>query len=72
MSWRGFPDGTFVLHAEGAPPVVHGNELVEWTREGYGMRRRPSRGEAILITLPSSVSVLRAGYPVAIDSTVVA
>ena len=53
--------------------MVHGRELVEWTRQGYGARqRRPSRGEAIVITPPSSVSVLRAGYPVAIDSTALA
>jgi hypothetical protein len=73
MSWPGLPDGTFVLDADGAPHLVHGKALVEWTREGYGARRRrPSRGEAIVITPPSSVSVLRAGYPVAIDSTALA
>lgn len=73
MSWRGLPDGTFVLHADGAPHLVHGRELVQWTREGYGLRRpRPGRGEAIVITPPSSVSVLRAGYPVAIDSAALA
>jgi hypothetical protein len=73
MAWRELPDGTFVLHADGAPHVVHGNELVEWTREGYGARRqRPGSGEATVITPPSSVLVLRAGYPVAIDSTALA
>jgi hypothetical protein len=73
MSWRGLPDGTCVLHADRAPYVVHGSELVEWTREGYGpRRRRPIRGEAVVITPPSSVAVLRAGYPVQIDSTVLA
>jgi hypothetical protein len=62
-----------VLHAEGAPHLLHGSELVEWTREGYGVRRRrPVRGEAIVITPPSSVSVLRAGYPVVIGSAVLA
>jgi hypothetical protein len=70
MSWRGVPDGTFVLHADAAPHLVCGSDLVEWTREGYTVRRRPARGQAIVITPPSSVAVLRAGYPVAIDATV--
>lgn len=70
MSWRGLPDGAFILNAEGAPHVVLGRELVEWTRHGYGARRpRPMRGQATVITPPSSVSVLRGGYPVQIDRT---
>jgi hypothetical protein len=69
MSWHGLPDGTFVM-ATGSPHVVIGSNLVEWTRDGYGTRRaRPSRGEASVITPPSSVAVLSAGYPVQIDST---
>ena len=69
MPWRGVPDGAFVLHAEGAPQLVLGRSLVEWTREGYGgRRRRPVRGEALVITPPSSVAVLRTGYRVAIDT----
>jgi hypothetical protein len=68
MPWRGLPDGAFVLHPQGVPHAVLGGELVEWTRGGYGARRsRPVRGEATVITPPSSVSVLRAGYPVQID-----
>jgi hypothetical protein len=70
MSWRGLPDGAFILNAQGAPHVVLGSQLVEWTRNGYGTRRpRPIRGEANVITPPSSVAVLRSGYPVQIDST---
>ncbi len=70
MPWRGLPDGTFVLHRDGAPQLVLAGELVEWTRAGYGVRRRrPVRGEALVITPPSSVSALRAGYPVAIDDS---
>lgn len=70
MPWRGLPDGAFVLLEEHAPHVVLGSELVLWTREGYGARRsRPIRGEATVITPPSSVSALRAGYPVQIDGT---
>jgi hypothetical protein len=70
MPWRGLPDGTFVLYAQGAPYAVLGRELVRWTRAGYGARlSRPIRGDATVITPPSSVSVLRAGYPVHIDGT---
>jgi hypothetical protein len=70
MPWRGLPDGSFVLESDGRPHVVLGSELVQWTNEGYGMRRdRPVRGEASVITPPSSVAVLRAGYPVQIDSS---
>jgi hypothetical protein len=70
MPWRGLPDGAFVLQAESAPQLVVGGNLVEWTSEGYGVRRRrPIRGEALVITPPSSVAVLRAGYPVVIDYT---
>jgi hypothetical protein len=70
MRWQELPDGAFVVQAPGAPHVVLGNALVEWTREGYAARRsRPTRGEAAVITPPSSVSVLRAGYPVQIDSS---
>jgi hypothetical protein len=71
MPWRRLPNGTFVLDADGTPHIVHGRELVEWTREGYTVRQpRPVRGEATVITPPSSVAVLRAGYPIAIDAAV--
>lgn len=73
MSWRSLPDGAFVVDGEGAPHVMLGRELVEWTREGYGGRRaRPVRGEATVITPPSSIAVLRAGYPVQLDRAVFA
>jgi hypothetical protein len=70
-SWAGLPDGTFVL-AEGpaVPAVVAGGHLTAWTHEGYGTRLpRPRQGEAQVITPPSSVAALRAGYPVQIDET---
>jgi len=70
ISWSGLPDGTFVLTADGSPQLVHGGRLVEWTREGYGARRRrPLRGLATVITPPSSLDVLRAGYALQIDET---
>jgi hypothetical protein len=70
MPWDRLPDGTFVLDADGIAHIVLGSELVQWARDGYGERRsRPLRGEATVITPPSSVAVLRAGYPVQIDGT---
>lgn len=60
--------GAFV-EVEGAPFLVLGAELVEWTREGYGSRRRhPRTGTARAITPPATLAVLRAGYPVQIDA----
>ncbi len=67
LPWADLPDGTFVLLDE-SPAVVVGNRLAEWTREGYGAHRaRPARGTAQVITPPSTVASLRAGYPVQID-----
>jgi hypothetical protein len=65
--WRELPDGAFV-DLGGTPLLVLGAGLVEWTREGYGARRRrPARGTATAITPPLTLAVLRAGYQVQID-----
>ena len=67
LPWAGLPDGTFVL-LDDTPAVVVGDGLAEWAREGYGAHRvRPARGTAQVITPPSTVASLRAGYPVQID-----
>ena len=67
MRWDDLPDGTFVLH-DAAPFLVHGPEIVPWGPDGYGQRRpRPSAGHIEVITPPSTVAALRAGYPVQID-----
>jgi len=67
MPWAGLPDGTFVW-SEGVSAVVVGAHVVEWTYAGYARRRpRPMRGSVDVITPPSSVAVLRAGYQVQID-----
>ncbi|HEY8771465.1 MAG TPA: hypothetical protein VIM03_13045 [Thermoleophilaceae bacterium] len=56
------PDGAFVLQ-EGAPWLVLGSHLVSWTTEGYVTPRpRPVGQQVLLITPPSLVSVLRAGW----------
>ena len=69
MPWADLPDGTFVL-LDDAPAVIVGATVVPWTTEGYGTPiPRPRAGTATVITPPSSVAVLRAGYPVQIDGT---
>jgi hypothetical protein len=69
MPWADLPNGTFVSE-EGDPALVIGDDLVRWTPAGYGHHhRRPSQGDAVVITPPSTVAVLRAGYPVQIDDT---
>jgi hypothetical protein len=60
------PDGAFVLE-HGAPWLVLGSELLLWTPGGYSRRRRrPRRVQAQLITPPSLVAVLRAGWDPAV------
>jgi hypothetical protein len=56
------PDGAFVLR-DGAPWLVHGDRLLAWSPAGYGERRMRPRGErAALVTPPSLVALLRAGW----------
>lgn len=56
------PDGAFVVH-DGAPHLVLGARLLRWTAAGYiTPKARPTHAEALLITPPSLVAVLRAGW----------
>ena len=56
------PDGAFVLH-ERMPRLVLGDALLRWTPAGYSERTaRPKDARATLITPPSLVHVLRAGW----------
>jgi streptogramin lyase len=56
------PDAAFVL-CDGDPYLVAGDELRLWSPSGYAARRlRPARGTAAVITPPSLVEVLRAGW----------
>ena len=67
LDWTDLPHGAFVL-LDGTPAVVLGGELIEWTHDGYGLhRRRPKRGTATVITPPTTVGALRAGYRAQID-----
>jgi hypothetical protein len=59
---RELPDGAFVLR-EGVPWLVRGGDLLRWTATGYAERApRGARGAALVITPPSLVAVLRAGW----------
>jgi hypothetical protein len=55
------PDGAFVLE-DGEPWLVLSTELRRWTPAGYAERRPRPRGAATLVTPPSLVEVLRAGW----------
>jgi len=58
----GLPDGAFVL-VDDAPHLVRGDVLRRWTPAGYAPRaKRPTIDRAILVTPPSLVAVLRAGW----------
>jgi hypothetical protein len=67
LPWTDLPDGAFVL-LDTSPAVVIGDQLTVWTHAGYRDKRgRPSRGTASVITPPSSIAALRAGYLVQVD-----
>jgi hypothetical protein len=55
------PGGAFVLH-EGTAKLVLDRALLPWSVSGYGPREPLPRGRATLITPPSLVEVLRAGW----------
>jgi hypothetical protein len=59
-SLRDLPDGAFVLE-DGELWLVRSGELRRWTPGGYG-RRKPIPARANVITPPSLVAVLRAGW----------
>ena len=61
--WSAVPPGAFVLDEDEAA-LVSDEALVPWRASGYGPRRaRPTRGDAQVITPPSSLTVLASGYP---------
>jgi hypothetical protein len=56
------PDGAFVLR-DGVPWLVLGDALQPWSPGGYGERvARPAGERSTLITPPSLVAILRAGW----------
>jgi hypothetical protein len=50
-----------VLH-EGEPHLVLGPELLHWTPAGYDRRVPRPRGQAPVVTAPSFLTVLAAGW----------
>jgi hypothetical protein len=55
------PDGAFVL-LEGAPHLVVGDALLRWSAGGYAGRRTRPRGPATVLTPPTTLAVLDAGW----------
>ncbi len=56
------PDGAFVLHRDAARLVL-GRSLLRWTPGGYPDRvRRPTGEQAVVVTPPSLLSLLHAGW----------
>ena len=55
------PDGSFVVH-DGRPRLVLGAHLRSWSPAGYGSRASRPSGRATLISPPSLIAVLRAGW----------
>ena len=59
------PDGAFVLHA-GVPHLVHDRKLLTWSPGGYVTRTPRPEGDAVVVTAPSLVDVIRAGWSSAV------
>ncbi len=71
-AWADVPDGAFALD-EGEPVLVRGSAVVPWSAAGYGpARRRPRSGEAVLLTPPTTLAVLREGYVPQVDPSALA
>jgi hypothetical protein len=67
FSWPALPAGSFAL-VDGEPTLVLDGAVVPWTIRGYSAARaRPRAGSAEVITPPSTVAALRAGYRPQID-----
>ncbi len=56
------PDGAFVLNDD-VPELVLGGSLLRWTARGYADRKpRPAAQRVVVITPPSIIAVLQAGW----------
>ncbi|MET4699447.1 hypothetical protein ABIE65_002479 [Constrictibacter sp. MBR-5] len=69
LTWTGnidaLPDGTVVAGADGAGTafLLLGEHLLPWRFEGYGRpERRPANADVTVLTPPSTVAALAAGY----------
>ncbi|MFB6977497.1 hypothetical protein [Streptomyces scopuliridis] len=71
LEWNTLPNGALVPH-DGTPALVLDSELIKWTERGYQNRRpHPTHGQAGVITPPSILAILRAGYRAQIDEAAV-
>lgn len=69
--WRDLPDGAFVLAPDG-PALVLGDRIVGWDNEAYAYAAaasRPRSGSIAVITPPTTLNVLRNGFPVQVDDS---
>lgn len=67
--WSDVPSGAFVLD-DGKPALVTEGALVPWSATGYGpARARPTRGNAQVITPPTSLVALADGYPLQVSES---
>jgi hypothetical protein len=69
LPWSVLPDGVFATTDDG-PAVVVDDHLALWDEQVYAYRGRlprPVNGCAEVLTPPSTIAVLSAGYPVQID-----
>jgi len=72
LPWRELPDGAFVMLDDGEPAVLIGDAVRIWTPRGYGAPHpRPRHGRAAVLTPPSAVRAIRAGYAVHLDHSAV-
>jgi hypothetical protein len=64
------PDGTYIA-LDDAAWLVLGDTLLAWSPVGYQVRKpKPRVGDVTVLTPPSIVGVLRAGYPVHLHPSV--
>jgi hypothetical protein len=64
VPWRDVPTGAFAL-LDDDPALVVGDRALPWTPTAAGYeppRRRPATGDAVVLTPPSTLAVLRHGY----------
>ena len=69
--WVSLPDGVFVATDRG-PAVVVADHLTVWDQRDNDYRAtlsRPTNGTATVLTPPTTVAILRAGYPVQIGAS---
>jgi hypothetical protein len=61
--WPELPDGTFVALDPATPALVLADRVLPWSQAGYGVpARRPSGGDATVLTPRATVELLAHGY----------